>query len=131
LLPFGPELLSSRLLSKNVNIKIYKTVILSVGLYGCETWSLTFGEEHRLRVLENRVLGRIFGPKRDGVVGGWRELHNGELHNLYSSPSKIRMANSRRVRWAGHAARTGEKSNAYRILVGTPEGRGTISKTWT
>jgi hypothetical protein len=80
-----------------------------VVLYGCETWSLTFKEEHRLRVFENRVLRRIFGPKRDEVTGGWRKLHNEELHILYSSPSIIRMIKSRRMRWAGHVARTGRR----------------------
>jgi hypothetical protein len=82
--------LSSRLLSKNLKIRIYKTIILLVILYGCETWSLTLREEHRLRVFENRVLRRIFGPKRDEVTGEWRKLHNEELHDLYSSPSLIR-----------------------------------------
>jgi hypothetical protein len=70
----------------NIKIRIYKTIILPVGLYGCETWSLTLREEHRLRVFENRVLRRIFGPKRDEETGGWEELHNEELHNLYNSP---------------------------------------------
>jgi hypothetical protein len=84
------SLLSSRLLSRNVKVKIYKTIILRVVLYGCETWSLTLREEHRLRVFENRVLRGIFGPKRDGVTGDWRKLQNGELHNLYSSPDIIR-----------------------------------------
>jgi hypothetical protein len=73
-----------------VKIKIYKTVILPVVLYGCETWSLTLREEHRLRVFENRVLRGIFGPKRDEVTGGWRKMHNEELHGLYSSPSIVR-----------------------------------------
>jgi hypothetical protein len=78
--------LSSRLLSRNVKVKIYKTIILPVVLYGCETWALTLREEHRLRLFENRVLRRICGPKRDEVTGEWRKLHNEELHNLYSSP---------------------------------------------
>jgi hypothetical protein len=78
--------LSSRLLSRNVKVKIYKTIILPVVLHGCETWSLTLREEHRLRVFDNMVLKRIFGPKRDEVTGEWRKLHNEELHNLYSSP---------------------------------------------
>jgi hypothetical protein len=82
--------LPSRLISKNLKIKIYKTVILPVVLYGCETWSLTFREEHRLRVFENRVLRRIFGPKREGD-GSWRKLHNDELHSLYSSPNIVRV----------------------------------------
>jgi hypothetical protein len=76
-------------------------------LYGCETWSLTLREDHRLRVFENRVLRRIFGLKRDELMGGWRKLHNEELHNLYSSPSIIRMIKSRRMTWAGHVARMG------------------------
>jgi hypothetical protein len=80
------------------------TRILPVVLYGCETWSLTLREEHRLRVFENRVLRRIFGPKRDIMTGGWRKLHNEEFHNLYSSPSIIRMIKSRRMRWTGHVA---------------------------
>jgi hypothetical protein len=92
-----------------------------VVLYGCETWSLTVREEHKLRVFENRML-RILGPKRDGVTGGWRKLHNEELHNLYSSPSIIRIIESRRIRWAGHVARMGEKRNVYKLLVGKPKG---------
>jgi hypothetical protein len=73
-------------------------------------------------VFENRVLRRIFGPKRDEVTGGWRKLRNEELHNFYSSPSIIRMINSRRMRWAGHVARM-RKMNAYRILLGKPQGK--------
>jgi hypothetical protein len=80
-------------------------------------------EEHRLRVFENRVLRRIFGSKRDEVTGGWREMHCEELHNLYSSPSIIRMIKSRIVRWAKYVARMREKRYAYRILVGKPEGK--------
>jgi hypothetical protein len=86
---------------------IYKTIILPVVLYGCETWSLTLREEHKLRVFENRVLRRIFGPKRDEVTGEWRKLHNEELHDLYSS--SIRIIKSRRMRWAGHVARIGRR----------------------
>jgi hypothetical protein len=92
------NLLSSRLLSKNVKIRIYKTIILPVVLYGCETWSLPLREQHRLRVFENRVLRRIIGPKRDEVIRGWRKPRNEELHNLYFSPSIIRMNKSRRMR---------------------------------
>jgi hypothetical protein len=91
--------------------------------YGCETWSLTVRQEHKLRVFENRVVRRILGPKRDGVTGGWRQLNNEELHNLYSSPSIIRIIKSRRMRWAGYVARMGEKRNVYRLLVGKPEGK--------
>jgi hypothetical protein len=99
---------------------MYKTVILPVVLYGCETWSLTLGEEHRLRVFENGVLRRIFGPKRE-EDGSWRKLHNDELHSLYSSPNTVRVIKSRRMRWAGHVARTGEGRGVYRVLVGKPE----------
>jgi hypothetical protein len=87
-----------------VKVRIYKTIILPVILYGCDTWSLTVREEHKLRVFENRVLRRIFGPKRDGVTGGWKKLYNKELHNLYSSPNIIRIIKSRRTRWEGHVA---------------------------
>jgi hypothetical protein len=83
--------------------------VFPVVLYGCETWSLTLREEHRLRVFENRVLRRIFGSKRDEVRGGWRKLHNEELHNLYSSSSTVRMIKSRRMRWTGHVARIGRR----------------------
>jgi hypothetical protein len=114
--------LSSRLLSRNVKVKIYKTIILSVVLYGCETWSLTLKEEHRLRVFENRVLRKIFGPKRYEVTGEWRKLHNEELHNLYSSPDIIRQIKSRQMRWTGHVAHKGEEKKVYKVLVGKPEG---------
>jgi hypothetical protein len=90
-------------------------------LLGCETWSLILREEHRMRVFDNRVLRRIFGPNRNKVTGGWGKLHNEELHNLCSSPSIITMIKSRRMRWAGHVARLEEKRNAYRILVGKPD----------
>jgi hypothetical protein len=109
------SLLSSRLLSRNVKVKIYKTIILPVVLYGCETWSLTLREENRLRALENRALRRIFGPKRDEVTGEWRKLHNEELHILYSSPNIIRQIKSSRMRWAGYVARMGEERNVYRV----------------
>jgi hypothetical protein len=118
------NLLSSRLLSRNVKIKIYKTIILPVVLYGCETLSLTFREEHRFRVFENMVLRRIFGPKRDEVTGGWRKLHNG----LYSSPSIIRVIKARRMRLAGHVVRMGEVRGAYNILVGRPEWRRPLGR---
>jgi hypothetical protein len=115
--------LSSRLLSK-----IYTTIILPVVLYGCETWSLTLREEHRLRVFENRVLRRIFGPKRDEVTGEWRKLHNEELHNLYSSPDIIWQIKSRRMRWAGHVARMGEERKLYKVLVGKSEGKRPLGR---
>jgi hypothetical protein len=107
---------------------MYKTIILPVVLYGCETWSLTLREEHRLGVFEIRVLRRIFGPKRDEVAGEWRKLHNEELHDLHSSPSIIRILKARRMRWAGPVARMREKRNVYRLLVGKPEGRRTLGR---
>jgi hypothetical protein len=113
--------LSSCLLSKNKNEYIYINIILPVVLYGVKPWTLILREEHRLRAFENRVLRRIFGPKRDEVTGGWRKLHNEELHNLSSSPSINRMIKSRRMRWAGNVARMGEKRNAYRMMVGKPK----------
>ena len=101
------NILSSSLLSKKLKIKIYRNIILPVVLYGCETWSLTLREELRLRVFENRVLRRVFGPKKDEVTGEWRKLHNEELSDLYSLPNIVRVVNSRRMRWAGHVARMG------------------------
>jgi hypothetical protein len=90
-------------------VRIYKTIILPVVLYLCETWFLTVREELKLRVFESRMLRRIFGPKRDGVTGWWRKLHNEEIHNLYSWSSIIIIIKSRRMRWAGHVARMGEE----------------------
>ena len=103
------NLLSSRLLSKNLKIRIYRTIILPVVLYGCETWSLTLREEGKLRVFENMVLRRIFGPRRDEVTGEWRRLHNEELNDLYCSPNIVRVIKWRRMRWAGHVAHMGEE----------------------
>jgi hypothetical protein len=122
------NLLSSLLLCRNVKIKIHKTIILHLVLYGCENWSLLLREEHRLRVFENRVLRRIFGPKRDEVTGGWRKLNNEELHGLYSSLSIIRVIKARRIRWAGLVVRMGELRVAHSILVGRPEGRRPLGR---
>jgi hypothetical protein len=97
------------LLSKNLKIKIYRTLILPIVLYGCEPWLLTLREERRLRVFENRVLRRVFGPKRDKVTGEWRKLNNEELNDLYSLPSTVWVVKSRRMRWAGHVARMVEE----------------------
>ena len=109
------NLLSSSLLSKNVKIKIYRTIIFRV-VYGCETWWFTLRVERRLRVFENRglrvfenrELRRIFGPNRDEVTGERRKLHNEELNDLYFSPNIVRVIKSRRMRWAGHVARIWE-----------------------
>jgi hypothetical protein len=109
-------------------IKIYKTVILPVVLYGCETLSLTLGEEHRLRVFENRVLRRIFGPKRE-EDGSWRKLNNDELHSLYSLPNIARVIKSRRMRWAGHVARMGEGDRCLRGFGWEARRQETTGKT--
>ena len=93
-----------------------KSIILPVVLYECETWSLVLREERRLKVFENRVLRRIFGPKRDGVTGEWRNLHNEELNDL------------RRMRWVGHVAPMGERRGVYRVLVGKPEGKRPLGR---
>jgi hypothetical protein len=91
--------------------------------------TVTLREEHRLRVFENRVLRKIFGPKRDEVRGGWRKLYNEEQHGLYSSPSIVRVIKERRMRWAGHVARMGEARGAYNNLVGRPEGRRPLGRS--
>jgi hypothetical protein len=121
------NLLSSHLISKYLKIKIYKTVILPVVLYGCETWSLTLREEHRLRVSENRVLRKIRGPKRE-EDGSWRKLHNDELHDLYSSPNTVRVIKSRMIRWMEHVAHMGEGRGVYRVLVGRPKGKRPLGR---
>ena len=105
------DLLSPRLMSKNLKFKIYRTIIMPVVLYGCETWSLKLREERRLRAFEKSVLRRVFGPKREEVTREWRKLHNEELRDLYSLPNIVRVVKSRRMRWAGHVARMGEGSN--------------------
>ena len=114
------NILSSSLLTKNIKYKIHGTIILPVVLYGCETWSLTLREERRLRVCENRVLRRTFGPKRDEVTGEWKKLHNEELNDLYSLPNIIRAIKSRRMRLAGHVASMGKKRGVCRVLVRKP-----------
>jgi len=106
------NLLPSSLLSKNIKIKKYRTIILPVVLYGCETWSLKLTEECKMRVSENRVLRIIFGPKKDEVTGEWKRLYNDKLNYLYSSPNIIQLIKSIRMRWAGHVARMGNRRGA-------------------
>ena len=110
--------LSSSLLPRSANSEIHRTIIFPVVLYGCETWSLTLREECRLRVFENMVLRRIFGPKTDEVRGEWRTLHNEELYPLYFSPNITRVIKSRRFRWAGHVARMGREEVHTEFLWG-------------
>ena len=122
------EILSSRLLSKKLKVKTYKTIILPVVLYGCETWSLTLREKHTLRVFENKVLRKIFGAKKDEITGEWRKLHNAMLHALYSSPNIIRNLKSRRLRWVGPVARMDQSRNTCTVLVGKPEGKRPLGR---
>jgi len=122
------NLSSSRLLSKNLKIKIYGTIILPIVWYGCETWSLTLRERGKLRVFENTVLRRIFGPKRDEVTGEWRRLHNEKLNDSYSSPNIVWVIKSRRMRWAGQVSCMGEERGVYRVFLGKPEGRRSLGR---
>jgi len=122
---------------KTLKIKIYRTIIFPVVLYGCETWSLTLREERRLRVFENRVLRRVLGPKRDEVTGEWRRLHNEKLSDLYSLPNIVRVVKSRRMRRAGHVARMGEGCTRFwcgnlreRDHWGDPDANGRIILRW-
>jgi hypothetical protein len=94
-----------------------------------ETWSLTLREEHKLTVFENRVLKRIFGPKRDEVTGEWRKLHSEELHNLYLSPNIITQIKWWTLGWAGHVACMGEERKAYKVLMGKPEGKRLLGRS--
>jgi len=131
LLLFGAEIFCHPgCCSENLKIKIYRTIILPVVLYGCETWSLTLREERRLMVFENRVLRRVFGPKRDEVTGEWRKLHNEELRDLYSLPNIVQVIKSSRMRWAGHVARMGGGEVAQGSS-GETRGKGTIGETQT
>jgi hypothetical protein len=112
---------------KKLKIKMYKTVILPLVMYGCETWYLTLREGHKLRAFENRVLRRISEPKRE-EDGSWGKLYNYELHNLYSSHNIIRVIKSRIMRWTGHVARMEEGRGVHRVLVGRPEGKRPLGR---
>jgi PAS domain-containing protein len=115
------NLFSSSSPPKRIKIKINRTIILPVVLYGCETWLLTLSEECGQRVFENRVMRRIFGPKREEVTGECRKPHNEELHDLYSSPNIVQVTKSRQMRRVGHVVHMGEGRGVYRVLVGKPE----------
>ena len=110
------------------NLLVHLTMILPVVLYVCETWSLTLREERRLRVFENRVVRRVFGPKRNEVTGEWRKIHIEKLNDLYSLPSIVRVVKSRRIKWAGHVARMGEGKGVHRVLVGKREGKRPLGR---
>jgi hypothetical protein len=114
---------------KNIKIKIHRTIILPFVLYGCATLSVTLRDACRLRVFENTALRRIFGPKRDKVTGDWRKLHKTkEPDDLYSSPNIIWVIKSRRMRWVAHVAHMRERRDAYRVLVGKPEGKRALGR---
>jgi hypothetical protein len=111
---------------RNEKINTYKTeIFFPVVLFGCETWSLTLGREHILRVFDNRALKRMLRLKRVEIIRGWRNLNNEEFHNLYSSPNIIRMIKSKRLE---HVASMGEKRNAYRVLAGKLEGKRLLER---
>jgi hypothetical protein len=139
LLSFSPKSFVFPSYIKKLEIKIYKTVILPVVLYGYETWSLSLRAEHRLRIFEKSELRRIFGPERE-EDGSWIKLHNDEFHSLYSSPNLVRVIKLRSMRYPGQEARMGEGRGIYRVLIGTPKGRdhwkdlgigGRITLSWT
>jgi len=125
---FVQNFLSSSLLSNNIKIKRHRITVFLVVSYGYKIWSLALREERRLRVSENRVLRRVFGPKRDEVTGEWRKLNSEALNDLHSSPSIIGVIKSRRMRWAGHVARMGNRRSAHRFLVRKPEGKRTLQR---
>jgi hypothetical protein len=126
---FGTEYCAFQFAIKNLKIKIYRTIILPVVLYGCETWSLKFREERKPKVLENRVLGRLFGPKKDDVTREWRKLHNVELNYHYYSPNIVRVIKSGRMIWVGHVACIGVSKAVYRVLMGKPEGKSPLGRS--
>jgi len=125
---FNKTVLSIDPQNKDTSTEGYRTIILPVVLYGCETWSLTLRDERGLRVFENRVLRKVFGPKRDEVTGEWTKLNNEELNDLYSLPNIVRVVKSKRMRWAGHIARMGEDRGVHRALVGKSEGKRPLGR---
>jgi len=118
----------SSLLSKNLKIKIYRNIFFPVVLYGCETRTLTLREEHRLRLFENRVLRRIFGPKREEVTREWRKLNNEEFNDLYSSPIIVRVIKIEKNEMGGSCSAYGKRRGVYRVLVGKPEGKRLLGR---
>ena len=128
MLSFGAESFVFQAAIQKFKMKIYRSITLTVILYGCETWSLKLREERKLRVFENVALRRIFGPRRDEVTGEWRRLHKGELNDLYSSSNIVRVIKSRRMRWAGHVARLGEERGVWG-LGGETGGKETTGET--
>ena len=125
LLSFGAESFILQFLPKKIKIKIYRTIIFPVVVYGCGTWSLTLREEPKLRMFENRVLRRIFGPKRDEVTGSGENYIMRSL--MICTPHPIWFV-SKRMRWAGHVARMGGRRGVYRVLVGKPEGKRPLGR---
>jgi len=121
--------LSTSLLSKNIKIKIYRTILLSFVVYGCETWSLILRDQRRLRVFENRVLRRLLGPTWDEVKSEWKKLYNEKLNDLYCSPNVIWVNKSGRMRLAGHVVPIGEESGVHRDLVGKLEGKRPLGRS--
>jgi hypothetical protein len=115
---------------KNIKIKLYRTIILSIVLYGCETWSLKLREERGLRVFEKWVLRRRFGSKRDEVTRECIKQDHEEIDDLYCSSKIIRVIKSRKMRWTGHVACMGERTGVYRVLVGKPEGMRPLGGSW-
>jgi len=115
--------------TKYLKIKIYRTIILPVVLYGCEAWSLTLREERNLRVFENMALRRIFRPRMEEITEEWRRLHNDELNDVYPLLNIVRVIKSRRMRWAGLVACMVEERGVYRVLVGKMEGKRPLGRT--
>jgi hypothetical protein len=128
LLSFGAESFVFQFAIQEFKDYDIKTYNFAYFLYGCETWSLTMREVCRVRVFENRVLKRIFGPKRDEVTGEWRTLHIEDLNDLNSSPNIVRVIKLRRMRWAGYVARMGERTGIYRVLVVKTKGERPLGR---